>query len=166
MDEINDSKARVEGGSIQIVGSRQLVPCFCCESHLGVFAICIRDATGKCGNCQWLERPCSLDPDAQPVVKKVKRKARSQEELTSARDEMLSLFAEHGTLRERCRQLKASIREINGKISVLQEQKLITGIAMPCVPSAISRSLTDPMHKKSTLLIAGKQYGLLRLNTV
>ncbi|KAJ5645667.1 hypothetical protein N7507_011678 [Penicillium longicatenatum] len=116
MDEINDTKERVEGVRIQIVGSEQSVPCLCCESHRGIFAICFRAATGKCGNCQWLKQPCSLDPDAQPVTRKVKRKTTSQEELASARDEMLSLVSANGTLREHCRKLKASIREISEKI--------------------------------------------------
>ena len=112
------------------MGFKQPVSCFCCKSHLGVFAICIRAATGGCGNCQWLERPCSLDPDAQPVSKKVKRKATIQEELISARDEMISLISEHGILRERCRQLNASMRDMSEKMSALQEKKLITGMVM------------------------------------
>lgn len=127
-----------------------------------MFAICIGAATGKCGKCQWLERPCSLDLDAQSVVKKVRRKATSQEELTGAQDGMLSLFVQHRTFRERCRKLKASIREVNDRISVLQDQNLVSNMAMHA--QHYPRSLRDSLHKILTLLVAGKQYGLLRLN--
>ncbi|KAJ5809555.1 uncharacterized protein N7503_001773 [Penicillium pulvis] len=132
MQEINVSKARVEAVSIQVVGFLQEVPCACCKSNWGVFAHCIRDTTGKCGNCHWRQRACSLDAETQTQTtpKKIKRKTLTQEQLQNAKLEMLTLIDLQGELNERARQLEASMKTITERVISVQDQKLRTNIAI------------------------------------
>lgn len=132
MQEINLSKARVEAVSIQVVGFSQGAPCTCCNSNLGIFAHCIRDTTGKCGNCHWRQRACSLDAETQTqtALKKIKRKTLTQEQLQNAHDEMLSLIVLQGELDERDRQLEASIGAILKRATGMQDQRLRTNMAI------------------------------------
>ncbi|KAJ5533105.1 hypothetical protein N7494_009657 [Penicillium frequentans] len=117
MQEISLSKARAEAVSVQVVGD---------------IAHCIRDTTGKCGNCHWRQRACSLDGEtqAQTALKKIKRKTLTQEQLQNAHDEMLSLIGLQGELDERGGQLEASMGAITERVIGMQEQKLRTNMAI------------------------------------
>ncbi|KAJ5176980.1 Protein of unknown function DUF3716 [Penicillium canariense] len=116
--QIGASVARVEATTIQIVGTPETSLCTVCLSNKGPFSHCTRDpATRRCGNCHWLGRSCSLDPDPNATSSTRRRMHRvSREDLASAADELESLLKQRGSLRTCLRGIVSKLHEDQGAV--------------------------------------------------